>query len=164
MTTTRLRVSTAAVAVAALAALTGCSSDDTTDAAATTTDGATTTTATTTTPPADAAVTPDQLQASIDVFFDPAVDAQQRADVVENGADRIALLEQFTGVLAGYPLTGTVGEITVVDADTVTATTDVAGPHGGAPMPLTFEQIDGTWVIADESACSVLAMGRLTCE
>lgn len=159
MTTTRLRVSTAVVAVAALAALTGCSSDDTTDAAATTTDGATTTT-----PPADAAVTPDQLQASIDVFFDPAVDAQQRADVVENGADRIALLEQFTGVLAGYPLTGTVGEITVVDADTVTATTDVAGPHGGAPMPLTFEQIDGTWVIADESACSVLAMGRLTCE
>ena len=48
-------------------------------------------------------------------------------------------------------------------ATTVTATTEVTGPHGGAPMPLTFEQVDGTWVIADESACAVLSMGRLSC-
>ena len=74
-----------------------------------------------------------------------------------------AVLEQFNGVLVGYPLTGTVGEVTAVDEDTVTATTEVAGPHGGAPMPLTFEQVDGQWVIADDSVCSIFDMGRLPC-
>ncbi len=154
-----VRTLCAATAIAALTALTGCSSDDAGDDTATTT-SATTTTSTTVT----AAVTVEQLQEQIDVFFDPAATTEDRAAVVENGTARTAVLDQFTGVLAGYPLTGTVGEITTVDADTVTATTEVAGPHGGAPMPLTFEQIDGTWVIADESACSILAMGTLSCE
>lgn len=152
-----------AAALAAAAALTGCSSDDPDTTAGTTTDAPTTTT-TTSGVAAPAAVTVEQLQSQVDVFFDPAATTEERAAVVENGTDRLPVLEQFTGVLAGYPLTGTVGEITTVDADTVTATTEVAGPHGGAPMPLTFEDIDGNWVIADDSACSILSMGRLSCE
>ncbi|MEU5843616.1 nuclear transport factor 2 family protein [Rhodococcus sp. NPDC047139] len=153
------RVTCTAAVLTALATLTGCSSDSSEDTAP-----ATTTPTTTTSTVAAAPVTTEQLQTQIDVFFDPAATSADRAAVVENGTARLAVLDQFTGVLAGYPLTGTVGEITTVDADTVTATTDVTGPHGGAPMPLTFEQVDGTWLIADESACSVLSMGRLSCE
>ncbi|AYA26544.1 MULTISPECIES: hypothetical protein [Rhodococcus] len=159
MTPRPVRTLCAATALAALTTVTGCSSDDAGDDTAATT-SATTTTST----PVTAAVTVEQLQEQIDVFFDPAATTEDRAAVVENGTERTAVLDRFTGVLAGYPLTGTVGEITTVDADTVTATTEVAGPHGGAPMPLTFEQIDGTWVIADESACSILTMGSLGCE
>lgn len=158
MTTHLLRVTTTAVAVAALTALTGCGSDDTDETTA-----APSTSTTTSSTSATAAVTADQLQAQIDVFFDPTATTEQRAAVVENGSGVLTVLDQFGGVLHGYPLTGTVGEITTVDADTVTATTEVDGPHGGAPLPLTFEQVDGTWVIADESACSVLSMGQLSC-
>ncbi|MCD2098623.1 nuclear transport factor 2 family protein [Rhodococcus rhodochrous] len=158
MTPRPVRTLCAATAIAALTALTGCSSDDAGDDTATTT-SATTTTSTTVT----AAVTVEQLQEQIDVFFDPTATTEQRAAVVENGSGVLTVLDQFGGVLHGYPLTGTVGEITTVDADTVTATTEVDGPHGGAPLPLTFEQVDGTWVIADESACSVLSMGQLSC-
>ena len=158
MTARSVRVTCAAAALTALTALTGCSSDTGDDTTAPTS------TAPTSTAPTSTAVTPDQLQARIDVFFDPAATTQDRAAVVDNGAARLAVLDQFTGVLARYPLTGTVGAVTTVDADTVTATTEVTGPHGGAPLPLTFEQVDGDWVIADESACSVLSLGRLSCE
>ncbi|MBS9372000.1 nuclear transport factor 2 family protein [Rhodococcus sp. B50] len=163
MTPRSVRVTYAAATLAALTALTGCSSD-TGDDDATATTSAEITTTTTTGATATAAVTVEQLQDQVDVFFDPAAATEDRAAVVENGTDRSAVLDQFTGVLAGYPLTGVVGEITTVDADTVTATTEVTGPHGGAPLPLTFEQIDGSWVIADESACSILSMGRLSCD
>lgn len=161
MSTRTLR---AAAAVAALALLTACSdSTSESDTAGTTTTTVSTTT-TTTAASAAAPVTAADLQTQVDVFFDPAVTADTRATVVEDGTEHLVVLEQFTGVLAGYPLTGTVGEVTVVDDDTVTATTEVGGPHGGAPMPLQFTRTDaGGWVLADDSACSILEMGRLSC-
>ncbi len=132
----------------------------TTDSTATSASTTTTTTAAAAAAPVDAAV----LQQSVDVFFDPAASTDDRVAVVEDGTEHRAELEQFTGVLAGYPLTGTVGEVTVVDDDTVTATTEVAGPHGGAPMPLQFSRTDdGAWVLDDDAACSILEMGRITC-
>lgn len=157
----------ATAAVAALALLPACS-DSTSDSDTTTADAASTTstiTATTTTTTAAAApVDAATLQESVDVFFDPAATPADRAAVVEDGTEHLPELEQFTGVLAGYPLTGTVGEVTVVDDDTVTASTEVAGPHGGAPMPLQFSRTDdGRWVLDDDAACSILEMGRITC-
>ncbi|WP_068163782.1 hypothetical protein [Rhodococcus phenolicus] len=157
-------LATVAATAAALAALTACgsSSDDSAG------DGATTESATasapgTTSAAAAAPVTADVLQQQVTIFFDPAATVDAKAAVVENGTERTAVLEQFNGVLAGYPLTGTVGAVTAVDDDTVTASTEVAGPHGGAPMPLTFEQVDGQWVIADDSVCSIFEMGHLPC-
>lgn len=157
-------LATVAATAAALAALTACSSDDdsTTDSA-TTESAAASATATTSAPAAATPVTADVLQQQVTIFFDPAATVDAKAAVVENGTERTAVLEQFNGVLAGYPLTGTVGEVTAVDDDTVTASTEVAGPHGGAPMPLTFEQVDGQWVIADDSVCSIFEMGHLPC-
>ncbi|MGN5240255.1 nuclear transport factor 2 family protein [Rhodococcus sp. SJ-3] len=160
----------AAATVVAVALLPACSSDSdtTTDtSAATTTSAEATTSAAATTSTAaagEAPVTAETLQAQMDVFFDPAAPVEDKAAVIENGDSRTDVLTQFNGVLAGYPLTATVGDITAVDDTTVTATTEVGGPHGGAPMPLTFTEVDGTWVLADASVCSILAMGQLTCE
>ncbi len=74
------------------------------------------------------------------------------------------MITQFNEVLTGYPLTATIGEVTGVDDTTVTAVTDISGPHGGAPLTLTFTEVDDAWLLADDSTCSILEMGRLTCE
>ena len=155
--TTRTRRAAATVAVAALTALPACAADD--SAGKSPTSSAATTSAA---GPA-AAATEGELEAVLTTFFDPAVPAADKAVVVEDGDDRSALLEQFNGVLAGYPLTADVESVNAVDDDTVSATVQVTGPHGGAPMPLTFEREDGTWRLADESTCQVLAMGSLSC-
>lgn len=148
--TTRTRWAAAAVAATALTALPACGTDST---------GADRSS----TPAPSAAASAAELDAVLATFFDPAVPAADKTAIVENGAARAALLEQFNGVLAGYPLTADVDTVESVDGDTVTATVQVTGPHGGAPMPMTFEREDGTWHLADESTCQVLAMGSLTC-
>lgn len=156
--TIRKIATVAASAAAALTTLTACSAtDDSTENAATATTSASTDAA------ATAPVTADVLQQQVTIFFDPAAPVEAKAAVLEHGSERTAVLEQFNGVLAGYPLTGTVGEVTPVDDDTVTASTQIAGPHGGAPMPLTFEQVDGRWIIAGDSICPILEMGHLPC-
>ncbi|WP_072808275.1 hypothetical protein [Rhodococcus zopfii] len=152
------KIAAVAASAAALTALTACSAtDDSTENAATATTSASTDAA------ATAPVTADVLQQQVTIFFDPAAPVEAKAAVLEHGSERTAVLEQFNGVLAGYPLTGTVGEVTPVDDDTVTASTQIAGPHGGAPMPLTFEQVDGRWIIAGDSICPILEMGHLPC-
>lgn len=158
---------TAAAAVVALAIVPSCSSDSddtTTTVVEETTVVDDTTTETTTEADAAPTVTAVVLQTEVvDPFFDPATAPADKAAVVENGTDRLALLEQFNGVLQGYPLTGTVGDVTAEDATTVVASTEVAGPHGGAPVDLTFIEVDGQWQLADASLCSILDMGRLSC-
>ncbi|MFD6674360.1 nuclear transport factor 2 family protein [Rhodococcus zopfii] len=152
------KIAAVAASAATLTALTACSAtDDSTENAATATTSASTDAA------ATAPVTADVLQQQVTIFFDPAAPVEAKAAVLEHGSERTAVLEQFNGVLAGYPLTGTVGEVTPVDDDTVTASTQIAGPHGGAPMPLTFEQVDGRWIIVGDSICPILEMGHLPC-
>ncbi|WP_107984970.1 hypothetical protein [Rhodococcus sp. OK519] len=150
------------VLVAALG-MTACSSDDSSDTASTTAATSAVPSTTASASSADAAAPSAQvLQEQLTTFFDPATTVEQKAAVIEDGTGRTALLGQFNDVLAGYPLTATVGEV-AVDGDTVVATTQIAGPHGGAPVPVTFVQKDGSWVIADASTCEIFGMGRLSC-
>ncbi|KOS53764.1 hypothetical protein [Rhodococcus rhodochrous] len=155
--TTRTRWAAAAVAAAALTALPACGTGDSTGA------DRSSTPAPSAAPSTPAAASAAELDAVLATFFDPAVPAADKTAIVENGAARAALLAQFNGMLAGYPLTADVDTVAAVDGDTVTATAQVTGPHGGAPIPLTFERADGTWHLADESTCQILAMGSLTC-
>ncbi|MFE3293800.1 hypothetical protein [Rhodococcus sp. NPDC059234] len=83
--------------------------------------------------------------------------------LIEDGAKQTAVLEQFNGVLRGYPLTTQVTKVTPVDADTVTATTTITGPHGGAPTDVTFDQVNGKWVVSQDAVCTIFSMGKLTC-
>lgn len=147
----------AGVLVAALG-MTACSSDDSTEVETTTA----TTSAVATSASTAAAPAVDVLQQQLTTFFDPAVPVAEKAAVIEQGAQRTPQLEQFNGVLTGYPLTAKVGEVTAEDA-TVTAVTEIAGPHGGAPVPVTFAQVSDTWVISDASTCELFGMGRVSC-
>jgi hypothetical protein len=155
----------AAATVLAVTVLPACSSDtDTTTDTSTTTTSVDATGAAATTGTVDAPVTAPDLQTQMDVFFDPAAPVDAKIAVIENGKTRTAVITQFNEVLTGYPLTATVGEVTGLDDTTVTAVTEVAGPHGGAPLTLTFTEVDDTWLLADDSTCSLLELGRLTCE
>ncbi|MFD6856923.1 nuclear transport factor 2 family protein [Rhodococcus sp. NPDC060090] len=154
----------AAATVLAVTVLPACSSDNdtTTETSTTTPTSADALDAPTGT--VDAPVTAPDLQTQMDVFFDPAAPVDAKVTVIENGEARTAVLTQFNDILTGYPLTATVGEVTGVDDTTVTAVTEVDGPHGGAPLTLTFTEVDDTWLLADDSTCSLLELGRLTCE
>ncbi|QCQ91071.1 nuclear transport factor 2 family protein [Rhodococcus sp. SGAir0479] len=153
----------AAGVLAAALGMTACGSDDSSDQAETTaTTTSATTGATTSTAASAAAPSAEVLQEQLTTFFDPAVPAAEKSEVIENGAQRTATLEQFNQVLAGYPLTAKVGEVTAA-GDTVTATTEIAGPHGGAPVPVTFTESNGEWVISDASSCQIFGMGRVSC-
>lgn len=150
-------------ALVAALGMTACSSDDSSDTAVTTTTTAVAAATTTATGGDTAAPTAEILQETLTVFFDPAATVEQKAAVIENGDQRAGLLGQFNGVLAGYPLTATVNEVSV-DGDTVTATTQIAGPHGGAPVPVAFVDNAGAWVITDASTCEIFGMGRVSCD
>ncbi|MFM1726178.1 MULTISPECIES: nuclear transport factor 2 family protein [Rhodococcus] len=151
----------AGVLVAALG-MTACSSDDSSDTAASSTTSAVSATTSAASETGAAAPEAAVLQGQLAIFFDPATTTEQKAAVIENGTARTATLEQFNGVLAGYPLTATVDEV-AVEGDNVVATTQIAGPHGGAPVPVTFVQKDGEWVVSDASTCEIFGMGRLSC-
>ncbi|WP_037176537.1 hypothetical protein [Rhodococcus sp. UNC363MFTsu5.1] len=152
------------IAVGTLAMAVGvasCSSDDSTGASDATTSAA----AASTSASAAAAATPTaaELQATLVTFFDPAVGTTEKVALVEDGSSQAAVLEQFNGVLRGYPLTAEVTKVTAVDEDTVSATTTIAGPHGGAASEVVFDQVDGKWVISEDAACTIFSMGKLTC-
>ncbi|MCZ4558998.1 nuclear transport factor 2 family protein [Rhodococcus maanshanensis] len=157
-----IRKSLTAVGTIALAVgVASCSSDDSSSASDTSTSAASTSTGTS----AAAAAAPSaaELQATLVTFFDPAVGTTEKAALVEDGTSQAAVLEQFNGVLQGYPLTAEVTKVTAVDDDTVSATTTIAGPHGGAASEVVFDQVDGKWVISEDAACTIFSMGKLTC-
>ncbi|GAA4474631.1 hypothetical protein GCM10023094_10600 [Rhodococcus olei] len=110
-----------------------------------------------------AAPSAEALNATLTTFFDPAVPAADKVVLVEDGAKQAAVLDQFNTVLQGYPLTADVTKVATVDDDTVTATTTIAGPHGGAPTDITFDEVNGEWVVSDDATCTILGMGRLAC-
>ncbi|RVW03715.1 nuclear transport factor 2 family protein [Rhodococcus spongiicola] len=144
-------------ALVAVLGLSACGSDETSDEAATTTVAAASSAEVLQEQPSA-----DVLQAQLATFFDPTVGVAERAAVTEYGDEQTAVLEQLGGVLSGYPLTAEVGEVTI-DGDTVTAVTEITGPHGGAPIPVTFARVGGDWLISDDSTCEFLGMARLSC-
>ncbi|MFC7449781.1 nuclear transport factor 2 family protein [Rhodococcus daqingensis] len=159
-----IRKSLIAVGTIALAAgVASCGSDDSSTAADATSTTASTTAGTTTAAATAATPTAGELQATLVTFFDPAVATTEKVALVEDGTGQTAVLEQFNGVLRGYPLTAEVTKVTAVDEDTVSATTTIAGPHGGAASEVVFDQVDGKWVLSEDAACTILSMGKLTC-
>lgn len=139
-------------AIALAVGVAACSSDDGSSSSTSTTSAS-----------AAAEPTAQNLQDQLTRLFDPAVPATEKQALIEDGAGRAALLEQFNNILAGYPLTASVTTVTVVDDDTVSADADIAGPHGGAPVPVTFDNVNGTWVLSDASACVIFGLGRIAC-
>lgn len=158
----RMRTSIAIAALGAVA-LAGCSSSGGSDSDHSEHSTTQTTTADATTEAAGSAPDEATLLAVVEGIGDPNLPTAQKVDLIQDGTDREAVIEQFNGVLANYPLTFGVSDVAAVDPTTATAQVDVAGPHGGAPIPFTFVEQDGTWKLADPSFCALAAMGQVAC-
>ena len=135
--------------------MSACSSDDASDTAATS--SAATSSA------AVAAPTSDELLGTLQVLVDPARPVDEKTVVVVDGDERRPNLEAMTAAMANYPVSFTVTDVQV-EGDTATANVAIVSPHGtAAPTAWTWENVDGTWKVSDESTCTLLGMARAGC-
>ena len=135
--------------------MSACSSDDASDTAATS--SAATSSA------AVAAPTSDELLSTLQVLVDPARPVDEKTVVVVDGDERRPNLEAMTAAMANYPVSFTVTDVQV-EGDTATANVAIVSPHGtAAPTAWTWENVDGTWKVSDESTCTLLGMARAGC-
>ncbi|WP_054813094.1 hypothetical protein [Nocardia arizonensis] len=170
--TLRVCVATAAVAIATTVGLTGCGSDAESDTAASATSTAITTSAAAVTTgsaghgdhSAAAAPSAEQLRTTLATFADPAETAQAKVAIVVDGQKRASNIETMTKALAGYGALKFVVNDVKVDGQSATAQVVISSPNGDAPpMPLTWQQVDGTWKISDPSACVLLGFAQAPC-
>ncbi|WP_420094742.1 hypothetical protein [Nocardia asteroides] len=164
---------TVAAAVAVTLGLVGCGSDDSSDTAASSTSAVASSAAASSSTAAasssqaagdTAQPTPAQLQATLDKLADPATPTADKTAVVVDGEKRAAAIEQLTQALAGYgKLTFTVSDVTVA-GNTATAPTVITSPNGAAPaIPLTWENVGGSWKLSDATACTLLGFAQIPC-
>nr|WP_067659132.1 hypothetical protein [Nocardia harenae] len=169
----RVSVATVAAAAAVTLGLAGCGSDDSSDTAASTSAVASSAAAASSTAAASssqagadnaAGPTPAQLQATLDKLADPATPTADKTAVVVDGEKRAAAIEQLTQALAGYgKLTFAVSDVTVA-GNTATAPTVITSPNGAAPaIPLTWENVGGSWKLSDATACTLLGFAQIPC-
>ncbi|MCQ4120078.1 hypothetical protein [Rhodococcus tibetensis] len=154
------KAAVAAGAVVLALGLSACSSDDTTPATATTATAAATATA-----DQDSVAAPSsaELLTTLQVLVDPARPVNEKTVVVVEGEKRRSNIEAMTAATANYPVSFAVADVQV-DGDIATANVAVTSPHGtAAPTPWTWENVDGTWKLSDESTCALLGMARTGC-
>ncbi|RZK94360.1 MAG: hypothetical protein EOP30_08060 [Rhodococcus sp. (in: high G+C Gram-positive bacteria)] len=138
--------------------MSACSSDDASGTSATTS-AATSSAA----GEAVAAPTSEELLGTLQVLVDPARPVDEKTVVVVDGEERRPNLEAMTAAMANYPVSFTVADVQV-EGDTATANVAITSPHGtAAPTAWTWENVDGTWKVSDESTCTLLGMARAGC-
>ncbi|MEU7144451.1 hypothetical protein ABZ942_33755 [Nocardia sp. NPDC046473] len=160
--TLRVSLATAAAALAVTAGLVGCSSDDNkSDAKVSSSSTAASTSAA---PTATAgAPTPETLQAVLVTLSDPAVPTADKAKLIVDGEKRTANIDQMNKGLTGYALTYTVADVTT-QGNTATAQVTINSPHGAAPaVPISWENVNGTWKLSDVSGCLLLGFAQAPC-
>lgn len=160
----RVAVATAAAAVAVTVGLTACGSDDKSDTAkaSTTSSAAASSKSGHGDHGTDPAPTAAELQSNLVLLADPAKSTAEKAAAIVNGDKRTANIDQMNAALANYPLTFAVSDIKTEGAK-ATAQVVITGPHGPAPMPMTWEHVNGGWKLSDASACTFLGLARVPC-
>ncbi|MEU2035298.1 hypothetical protein [Nocardia amamiensis] len=162
--TLRVSVATAAAALAISCGLAACGSDD--DSAATTTSAASATATSNTHGHGDHATgapTAETLQAVLVKLADPTVPTAEKTKLIVNGEQRASNIDRMNAGLQGYKLTFTVADITS-QGNTANAQVTITSPHGSAPaVPLTWENVDGTWKLSDASGCLLLGFAQAPC-
>jgi len=103
------------------------------------------------------------LQQQLELIADPAKTAPDKAAVIADGNTRLANLETLTKALANYSVTFAVSDVKT-EGPVTTAQVAVTSPHGTMPVPMTWKNVDGTWLLSSESACGLLAMGGAACQ
>ncbi|MFI9404910.1 hypothetical protein [Nocardia sp. NPDC052316] len=110
-----------------------------------------------------AAPSPETLQAVLVTLSDPAVPTSEKTKLIVDGEKRTANIDQMNKGLAGYTLTYAVADITT-QGNTATAQVTITSPHGALPpMPLTWENVGGTWKLSDASGCLMLGFAQAPC-
>lgn len=160
--TLRVSLATAAAALAVTAGLVGCSSDDNKSDAKV---SSSSTVASTSAAPSAAAgaPSPETLQAVLVKLSDPAVPTADKTKLIVDGEKRTANIDQMNKGLAGYNLTYAVSDVTT-QGNTATAQVTINSPHGAAPaMPISWENVNGTWKLSDASGCLLLGLAQAPC-
>lgn len=169
--TVRVTVAAAAAALAVTVGLTGCgdSDDSATNTTSSTTSIAAAPSSETTAPGAPSgdnadAPTVDSLTAILTKLSDPAVSTDDKTALIVDGEQRRANIDQMNGQLANYgTLTYDVTNVATT-GDTTTADVTITSPHGTAPgFPVTFEKVEGEWLISDASGCLLLGFAQAPC-
>ncbi|WP_280253676.1 hypothetical protein [Nocardia abscessus] len=163
--TLRVSLATAAAALALSGALAACGSDDdsTTSAATSATTSAAASGTHSHGDHATGAPTADTLQAVLVKLADPNVPTPEKSKLIVNGEQRTANIDQMNKGLQGYALTFTVADITT-QGTTANAQVTIASPHGASPaVPLSWENVDGTWKLSDASGCLLLGFAQAPC-
>ncbi|MEU7765719.1 hypothetical protein AB0B25_11420 [Nocardia sp. NPDC049190] len=158
-----LRVSVAAVTAAAAVTvgLAACGSDD---SAATSPSG----TAAASSTPAHgdhAAGTPtaETLQGVLVELADPKVATAEKTKLIVDGDKRAANIDRMNAGLQNYPLTFAVADITT-QGNTANAQVTITSPHGAPPpIPMSWENVDGSWKLSDASGCLMLGFAQAPC-
>jgi hypothetical protein len=163
--TLRVSLATAAAALAISGALTACGSDDdsSTSAAASATISAAASGTHDHGDHATGAPTAETLQAMLVKLADPNVPTAEKSKLIVNGDKRTANIDQMNAGLQGYTLTFAVADLTT-QGNTANAQVTISSPHGAAPaVPLTWENVDGTWKLSDASGCLLLGFAQAPC-
>jgi hypothetical protein len=163
--TLRVSLATAAAALAISGALTACGSDDDSSTSAAT--SATISAAASGTHDhgdhATGAPTAETLQATLVKLADPNVPTAEKSKLIVNGDKRTANIDQMNAGLQGYTLTFAVADLTT-QGNTANAQVTISSPHGAAPaVPLTWENVDGTWKLSDASGCLLFGFAQAPC-
>ncbi len=158
----RVSVATATAALAVTVGLAGCSSDDNKSDAKVSSSSVVASSSAAATGNA-AAPTPETLQAVLVKLSDPAVPTAEKTKLIVDGEKRTANIDQMNKGLAGYTLTYAVADITT-QGNTATAQVTITSPHGAVPpMPLSWENVGGTWKLSDASGCLMLGFAQAPC-
>lgn len=159
--TLRVSVVTAAAALALTAGLAACGSDD--DSSTATTSSTATASTHSHGDQAAGAPTAETLQAILVKLADPNVPTADKTKLIVDGEKRAANIDQMNAGLHGYTLTFAVADITT-QGTIANAQVTINSPHGAAPaVPMTWENVGGTWKLSDASGCLMLGFAQAPC-
>ncbi|AYF77499.1 hypothetical protein D7D52_30955 [Nocardia yunnanensis] len=105
-----------------------------------------------------------ELQSVLTRFTDPAVPAADKTQLMVNGGAHTANLDKMNQGLANYGTIGWTVSDVQANGDTANASVAISSPHGTMPgVPMTWQHTDAGWQLSENTACTILAMGKAPC-
>ncbi len=110
------------------------------------------------------APTPGQLQGTLDQFSDPGIPTAAKTQLVVNGNQHSANIDQMNKGLAGYGKVGFTVSNVQTSGDDAKAQVAIVSPHGTMPgVPMTWHHTAAGWQLSESTGCTILAMAMAPC-
>lgn len=111
-----------------------------------------------------AAPAAEELQSTLTRFTDPSVPAADKTNLMVNGGARTANIEKMNQGLANYGTIGWTVSGVQANGDNANASVAISSPHGTMPgVPMSWQHTDAGWQLSENTACTILAMGKAPC-